>query len=125
MSFDVFFQRFTDGDAGVGGGDQMRRVLAPFMVREDQSRYVLVEYGDGTADVYLSDNSMMANHVSGESPWEILVQGAGAADWVILPVGCPACITAEAQRQHLPDGLGDDAVLVSSGEELLRVILSS
>ena len=127
MSFDVFFQRFRDGSGAVGGGEQMRRILEPFIVREEPDhRFVLVEYGDGSADVYLGDGGgMMANHISGERPWDLLVEGARAADWVILPVGYPTCITDESQRGHLPDGLDEDIVLVSSGDELLRVIRSS
>jgi hypothetical protein len=66
-SFDVFFQRFTNGEADPGGGERMRQVLEPFIVREEsQSHFALVEYGDGSADVYLDSDGMMANHVSGE-----------------------------------------------------------
>jgi hypothetical protein len=95
-------------------------------VREEpEHHFALVEYGDGSADVYLDGDSMMANRISGEQPWELLVEGARAADWVILPVGCPTCITDEAQRVHLPKGLDEDVVLVSTGDELLQVIRSS
>jgi hypothetical protein len=38
---------------------------------------------------------------------------------VILPVGCPTCITDERQRAHLPDSLKDDVTLVDSGALLL------
>jgi hypothetical protein len=125
MSFDVFFQRFLDGEADTGGGERMRQVLEPFIVREEpEHQFALVEYGDGSADVYLDDDGMTATHVSGERPWDLLVQGAQAAGWVILPVGCPTCITDDRQRTHLPHGL-DDVTLVDSGEALLRVIRSS
>lgn len=104
----------------------MRQVLQKFIVREEQEfESALVECGDGTADVYLENDGMMANHVSGEKPWQLLVEGARAANWIILPVGCPTCITHEAQRAHLPEELAGDAILVASGEELLRVIRSS
>lgn len=126
MSFDVFFQRFRDGDAEPGGGDLMRQALRPYIVREeDEHSFALVEYGDGTMDVYLDGDSMMANHITGEQPWDLLVQGARAAGWVVMPVGCPTCITDESQRSHLPDGLDDGVALVASGEELLRVIRRS
>ena len=65
---------------------------------------------------------MMTNHVSGEAPWDLLVDGAKAARWVILPAGCPTCITDESQREHLPEGLDGEVVLVTSGAELLAVI---
>ncbi len=126
VSFDVFFQRFKDGDADEGGGEAMRRILAAHIVREEPERnFALIEFGSGSADVYLGASDMMANHVSGDEPWDLLVDGARAAQWVILPVGCPTCITDEAQRAHLPQGLDEDVVLVTSGAELLAVIRSA
>jgi hypothetical protein len=126
VSFDVFFQRFVHGDKAPGGGERMHQVLQPFIVREDpEHHFALVEFGDGTADVYLDGDGMMANHISGEQPWDLLVEGAQAAAWVIMPVGCPICITAEGQRSHLPAALDVDVALVGTGEDLLRVIRSS
>lgn len=104
----------------------MRQVLQPFIVREEpEDHFALVEYGDGSAHVYLDGDGMMANHIAGERPWELLVEGARTAGWVILPVGCPVCITDNAQRRHLPEGLGEDARFVATGEDLLRVIRSA
>ncbi|WP_154402574.1 hypothetical protein [Nocardioides speluncae] len=104
----------------------MRKVLQPFIVREEPMyKFALVEYGDGSADVYLDDDDMMANHVAGEDPWALLVAGARAAGWVIMPPGCPTCITDDEQRNHLPDELGAAVVLVADGADLLRVISPS
>ncbi|GAB2679946.1 hypothetical protein GCM10009743_65280 [Kribbella swartbergensis] len=103
----------------------MRQMLDPFIVREEPGHsFLLVEYGDGSADVYLDGTHMMANHMTGQQPWELLVEGARAAGWVIMPVYCPTCLTDEAQRIHLPEGLNEDVELVATGEELLRVIRS-
>ena len=125
MSFDVFFQRFEDGDAAEGGGDEMRQVLAGHIVREEPDRgFALIEIGNGAADVYLDRSSMMANHISGDEPWDLLVEGARAAQWVILPAGCPTCITDESQRAHLPEGLDDEVVLVANGSELRAAVQS-
>ncbi|RNI19855.1 hypothetical protein [Flexivirga caeni] len=93
MSFDIYFQRFAGGDAAAGGREAMRAVLEPHAEVGDDG-FLHVTFGDGTADVYLHDDGMLANHVSGGDPWELLVRGAAAADWVIMPVGCPACLTA-------------------------------
>lgn len=126
MSFDVFFQGFLSGDAVPGGGDRMREVLRRYVEREEPEHHFLeVHYGDGTADVYLDDDDMMANHISGEAPWGLLVEGARAAGWVILPTGCPPCITDESQRAHLPEGLAEEAVLVTTTADLLRAIRTS
>lgn len=67
MSFDVFFQRFAHGDAEPGGGELMREVLDPFVVREEpEHSFLLLEYGDGSALVYLDGDGMMANHITGQ-----------------------------------------------------------
>lgn len=103
----------------------MRQSLQPFIVRENpEQNFARVEYGDGSADVYLDEDGMLANHIAGEKPWQLLYAGARAAGWVILPTGRPTCITDEAQRRHLPDGLDAEVAFVSSGEELLEVIRS-
>lgn len=104
----------------------MRLVVAPHIVREEVvTSFVRVECGDGGADLYLDDDEMMANHVSGDRTWDLLVQGARAAGWVIMPVGCPACVTDESQMSHLPEDLSLEAIVVRSGAELLAVIRST
>lgn len=55
----------------------MREVLASFIVREEPGHhFVLIEGGDGSADVYLDEDGMMANHITGEDPWQLLVEHA-------------------------------------------------
>lgn len=126
MSFDVFFQRFRNGNAAPGGGEAMRSVLAPHIARaEPENSFAHVVFGDGAADVYLSDDSMLANHIAGEQPWDLLVEGAKAAGWAIMPVGCPVLVTDESDRAHLPDGLGEDAVNVLTGKDVVRAINGS
>ena len=78
--------------------------------------------GDGQADVYMSDDGMMANHISGNDPWDVLVKGATAANWVILPLDAPVCLTAPGQLEELPEDLGDVVVTVDDGADLLAVI---
>lgn len=123
MSFDVFFQGFIAGESSERGGPEMRQVLAPHVTTEDGS-FLHVQFGDGEADVYLNDDGMMANHVSGRDLWNLLVEGAQAANWVIMPIDCPTCLTQPDQREELPEGLHEDTVVVDSGTDLLRVIES-
>ena len=126
MSFDVFFQRFQDGHAAAGGGRLVREVLEPHVIRESSDgTFLEVVCGGGSADVYLGDDHMMVNRANGTEVWQLLVDGAVAAGWVILPVGCPTCITDDAQRQHLPEGLRQEVALVASGAELLVVMRDS
>ena len=87
--------------------------------------FVEVRIGDGTADIYLDDDGMMANHISGVDPWDLLLVGAREADWVILPVGCPTCVTRPAQEAELPVELRDDVRLVHTGGDLLAIILET
>ena len=104
----------------------MLEVLRPFIAREEpEHHFLLIECGDGSADVYLDGDGMMANHVSGIDPWELLLRWARTAGWVIFPVGCATCITDEEQRSHLPAGLDEDVALVVTGPDLLQVIHSA
>jgi hypothetical protein len=65
MSFDVYFQKFRHGEPASGGGDRMREVLQPYMVCEEPDHHFgLVKYGDGSADVYVDDDHMMAKHIT-------------------------------------------------------------
>ena len=61
---------------------------------------------------------MMANHISGEEPWELFVRGARAAGWVIMAVGCPTCVTDEAPHAHLPEDLQQNVALVANATDL-------
>ncbi|MCE5291148.1 MAG: hypothetical protein LLG14_18195 [Nocardiaceae bacterium] len=122
MSFDVYFQGFASGAASSSGGEQMMVALAPHIVGQDSSGCLQVKIGDDTADVYLNESGMMANHVGGRDPWDLLVSGARAAGWVIMPTGCPTFVTDAEQFAHLPEALQEGAVLVTTGAELLAVI---
>jgi hypothetical protein len=125
VSFDVFFQGFLAGQASERGTAQMREVLAPHISEEDERFHLLrVRVGDGEADVYLHDGGMMANHIEGRDPRDLLVQGAQAANWVIIPVGCPTCLTQPGQMEEPPEGLDEDVVIIESGADLLTVIES-
>lgn len=124
MSYDVFFQGFIAGESSERGGDEMLRVLRPHLI-ERRGTFLRVRVGDAEADVYLSDDGMMTNHVSGVDAWDLLVQGAKAANWVILPLDAPVCLTGPGQREELPEDLGELIVEVDSGADLLAVIKAS
>ena len=129
MSFDVHLLAFDHGDAGSREADGVRDLLLRH-AKETGELHVLVRYGDGEADVHGLPahgeplTSLMFNHVSGEDPWELIVQVARAADLVIVPAGCPACLVSERQRPHLPEEVAGatGATVVRDGRELLRVI---
>jgi hypothetical protein len=56
---------------------------------EEDVTFLRVRVGDGETDIHLRNGGMMANQISGHDPWGLLVRGARAAHWVILPTGCP------------------------------------
>jgi hypothetical protein len=123
VSFDVYFQGFIAGESSERGGAEMAGVLAPHVTHRDGDLR-RIRFGDGEADIYLSDDGMLANHVTGRDPWDLLVSGAQAANWVILPLDCPTCLTGPGQREELPEGLDSDLVSVETGADLLAVVES-
>lgn len=123
MSFDVFFQGFIAGESSERGGAEMSETLAPHVIERSGS-FLRVRVGDGEADVYLRDDGMMANHISGQDPWDLLLRGARAANWVIMPLDCPTCLTQPGQQEELPAELHDDVVAVETAADLRAVIES-
>ena len=71
-----------------------------------------------------SANGFMANHVEGERPWNLLVEAARAAEFAIMPVGCPVCVPSANIADHLPPELvAEEGVrVVNTGRDLLAVI---
>lgn len=121
MSYDVFFQGFIAGESSERGGAQMAEILRPHVVKAEGS-FHQVRIGDGGADVYLNDDGMMANHIEGRDVWELFVRGAEAANWVILPLDRPVCLTAPGQLEELPEGLDQDTRWIATGAELRELI---
>jgi len=72
MSFDIFFQASSlagrpKAAAHRCGGASER----PFF--EEEGTFLGVRVGDGRTDIYLRDSGMMANRISGQDPWDLLV----------------------------------------------------
>jgi hypothetical protein len=134
VSFDIVLQAFTDGDAAGGDIAALRAVLEP-LVRHRDGYGVQIETADGEADVYGLDDdeerveavAVMVNHASGRALWDVLYDAARAAGLVVMPVGCPVCVTDERQIPHLPPELVDAAgvVVVRSGADILAAVEAS
>lgn len=125
MSYDVYFQDFKGGDAALGGGDAVRTLLKPHVARsEPEHSFVRIDVEDGGADVYLSDDHMMVNHAGGTATWDLLVRAAAVANWTVLLPDAPPAITDETQRAELPAELAEEAIVVATGTDLLRIIES-
>lgn len=121
MSFDIFVQGFTAGDARDLHPTSLRVALAPYL---DADR-THVRVGDDNAEIYLSETSFMVTHVEGDAIWDVLVEVARRCDLVIMPVGCPVALIDAEQRIELPHELRDSTVVVSTGAELLAAILAA
>ena len=126
VSLDVFCQAFRDGDEGTGDAAAVRAVLEPY-VTERGDAFLLLEVDGDTTELYGvgDDGSFMATHIGGRTAWDVLYEAARRGGLVALPAGAPAALTDEAQRAHLPPELAEDAVLVTSGAELLRLVEES
>jgi hypothetical protein len=89
------------------------------------SGFARLTASDGSADLYGYDelgSGFMASHISGIEAWEIIVRAAKASGLVIIPVGCPTCVTSEATMADLPEELASDVRLVDTGAGLRSVI---
>ena len=126
VSFDIFLQSFKDGVAAAGNAEAARQVLETYLAKVPDEGYALVRTADGEADVYgVGSDSLMFNHAGGVLIWQVMVDVAKAADWVIMPVGCPVCVVRAEMIRELPAGLKDDAVVINSGADLREVIARS
>ena len=125
MSFDVFAQRMVDGELAVADSAVLHELLASHVVAtEPASDYARLQLDDGTADLYgIGDlgSGFMVNHVTGRAAWDLLATLAVRGDLTLMAPDTPPMIVSEATRAHLPDGLGDEAVVVTSGSDILRV----
>jgi hypothetical protein len=132
VSFDIYLQAFEHGASAERDGAPVRELLlAHADVHDPEHAFVHVVYRDGEADVYGVPNEtspwhgLMFNHVSGDA-FELLVKVADIAELVVMPAGCPVCVVAEHQIDHLPDELRAARVeIVRTGTDLLGVISQS
>lgn len=126
MSFDIVAQRFIDGDAAEADAPLLQAILAPYLGRtEPDADFCELTFADGTADLYGIDDlaqGFMVNHVSGRLAWDLLAELVTGGGLTLMPMDAPPLIAAEEQRTHLPEGFGDEAVVITSGADILREI---
>lgn len=128
MSFDIFLQGFRDGDGTPGDRAAAIAIITPLLAGPVSDGFGRIVTKDGEADIYDladADEGLMVNHASGRQIWQVIVDVARAARYVVLPVGCPACVVDEAVIGHLPVELREDTVLVHDGGDLERVVLTA
>ncbi|MFI7609356.1 hypothetical protein ACIBTV_30180 [Micromonospora sp. NPDC049366] len=96
MSFDIALQRFRGGDGAADGGDEALRVPGPLLGGPPDGDSGLVRTADGDAEVYgLGSDGLMFTHADGRLIWQVLVDVARTADYLIMPgpgyLGAPTC----------------------------------
>ena len=124
MSLDVYLQDFAD--VPVDRGPQVLSLLGELL--DDQRQSILT--ADGSTAVYGLDDTPLTHlsfaHVAGEPAWDLIFDVAKAANWVVMPVGCPICLPDERLIETIPPELRDlGYVHVTSGQDILRAVRSS
>jgi hypothetical protein len=124
VSFDIFVESF--GIPSWADTSAVRRYLEPLL---DAPNHIVV--ADGESEVYGLERDpvtgLMFTHVSGKAMGEVIYHAALLGGWVVYPVGCPVCITSEAQAGWLiPELVAEYGFrLVSSGAEIWDVIATA
>jgi hypothetical protein len=124
MSLDIFLQGFRGGEAEPGNGDAAMKLITP-LISERADGWARVVTNDGEADVFGIDQpsaGLMFNHVSGVAAWSLLFDVARVAGFTVMAVGCPSCVVSADMLRELPPELVADAIVISSGDDLLAAV---
>ena len=128
MSFDIFLQGFRDGNGADGDYEAANQVLARYLVNLDRRfDYALIRTpGGDEASVYgVGATELMVTHSTGGEIYDVLYAVAAAGRWAVMPVGCLTCVTSPDLLAELPDELRDQAIVVTSGDDIRRVVEES
>ncbi|MGH3245351.1 MAG: hypothetical protein ACRDOI_03945 [Trebonia sp.] len=130
MSYEMFVQAFEHGGPARLPSSAFD-VLRPHVDQEAPHHHFwhLRTPDGGEADIYAdvtpgTFDSLMISHFTVGGPLDVLAEFATRAGAVILTPDGPALLTAEAQREHLPDIYRHDAVIVCNGDDIRRVLAS-
>jgi hypothetical protein len=138
MSFDLFLQRFQEGETAPTNRDAVLEVLRRYSgAKSDKYGFYVVEFEDSSCVEFSAKGleseaefSGCAFHLSSFSPAVItfVYQVAVAGDFVTInaqgngSLESPlAILVVAAQSRHLPEGLGEPQ-LVDSAEALAKLL---
>jgi len=131
VSFDVFVQRFENGDSVPLDHAAVRNALAeassaPLPVPD--GGHLRLKTDDGGADLYgLRPGTMafMLNRINGLSAWNVIWNIAHTTSAVLLAVGAPAIATTAETLDQLPTELKQAAIVGTDPASLLQVLKAS
>jgi hypothetical protein len=127
VSYDVHLQRFEQGEAARVDSPLVWKLLEEaWDLPPDQWGYCHLRRGGDDGDLYGARqgrpiDALMFNH-AGPAIYEFMYSIAVAGDMAILSMDAGPFIVREDQRNNLPPELRQEAVVVESGEALLRAI---
>jgi hypothetical protein len=124
VSFDIFVESF--GIPANADTSSVRGYLEQFL---DAPHHIVIAGGE--SEVYGLEGDrvtgLMFTHTSGKAMGDVIYQAAVLGGWVVYPVGCPVCITSEAQAGSLIHELVAEYGyrLVRSGADIWDVIATA
>ncbi|WP_346535480.1 hypothetical protein [Micromonospora sp. DPT] len=129
MSYQMWVQRFVDGEPGPMPVEAFRAVFGPHIDRLHPqfacAQVTVPDGGDATFYGYTPEeklDSLMISHFSPGQVLDLLLEYARRADAVVIPPDCPTMMTAERQRIALPSELRQTAVVVGNGADVEKVL---
>ena len=127
MSFDVFVQKFHDGDSVPLNTTSVATLLDPLITNKGDG-FVDIATADGSAVVYGYGHpvaSLMFTHSDGDTIWNVIFDTAKASNAVIM-AGDAGWFGSDLDLvSDLPDGMEGLFRVVTSGLELLHAIRST
>jgi hypothetical protein len=128
VSYDMFVQAFADGDAAPMPSAAFD-VFRPHIDRTEPERHFwhLRAPDGGEADIHVDAapgtfDSLMINHFSEGSALDLLAEFTIRAGGVILASDGPVMLTAETQREDLPEGLEGNAIIIRSADDIRQAL---
>lgn len=94
MSFDIFVESF--GTPSRADTSAVRRYLDPLL---DGPNHIVVVGGE--SEVYGLERDPVTGLMFTNTSGKVIYRTAVLGGWVVYPVGCPVCITSEAQADLL------------------------
>ena len=132
MSFDLFLQRFENGNAATFPRADFEAVFGPYVTSREPG-FVKVEFPDGSgSDVYVDDDdailSVMFNHFGGDAFIDALYRLAALSKLAIYwpAPGNPIAVTDRSVEPHLPRDFVEESGavrIVGSGADITAAIM--